>query len=135
MSADLNTITVAVVAACYFANVLGLLEWAKPTKKTATEAAAELSLKEQTIERLRRERNEARDEKAALANVQFIEPILTQLHENARLQSEVLDRLVHHNGSFKHMETSLREIAEGLKLATGFIAGLVDLPLRHQPPN
>jgi hypothetical protein len=99
-------------------------------KKSTVDAAAELAIANITIERLRHERNQAREEKLALETVRFVEPVLTQLQANAELQKDVLDRLVHHNGSFAHMEASMKELVESLKLLTGFIAGVVELPRR-----
>lgn len=109
---------IVAVALVYALDRFGYL----PKRRTTEEAAAELKIKDQTIVRLRRERNEARDEKAVLVNVRFVEPVLAQMQDNAKLQAEVLDRLIHHNGSFKHMEESLGHIEEGLKMLTGFIA-------------
>lgn len=103
-------------------------------KQTTADAVAEISLKDQTITRLRHERNQAREEKQALETVRFVEPVLSQLQANAALQKDVLDRLVHHNGSFAHMESSMKELVESLKLLTGFIAGIVDLPQREKSP-
>jgi DNA-binding Xre family transcriptional regulator len=101
-------------------------------KKSASDAAAELAISEQTISRLRDERNKALRAAQKLEQTRSLEPILEQLHANAELQASVLDRLIHHNGSFKHIEESLAEIREGLRLMTGFIAGVVELPIK--PP-
>lgn len=97
-------------------------------KKSPADAAAELAIAAETIRRLRDERNQALNVAAKLEQTRSLEPVLEQLHANAELQAQVLDRLIHHNGSFKHMEVSLGAIAEGLKLVTGFIVGVADLP-------
>lgn len=117
---------VAVVAAL---DRYGLLDRFK--KKSAVDAAGELAIAERTIERLRDERNQARVERQKLAETRSLEPVLEQLNENAKLQAEVLDRLIHHNGSFKHMEESMGEIREGLRILTGFIAGVAEIPMRQ----
>lgn len=120
------------IALCIVGVVVGLDRFGvldRFKKKSAVDAAGELAIAERTIERLREERNQARNERRRLEQTRSLEPVLEQLSENAKLQAQVLDRLVHHNGSFRHMEESLSEIHEGLRLLTGFIAGLVELPM------
>lgn len=107
----------------------GLLDRWK--KKSAADAAAELAIAGETIRRIRAERNQAIEVARKLEQTRSLEPVLEQLHANAELQAQVLDRLVHHNGSFAHMEEALSTMGEGLKLVTGFIAGVVDLPVKH----
>jgi hypothetical protein len=75
---------------------------------------------------------EAREtEISELRATRTMEPILRLLQSNAQVQGQVLDRLVHHNGSFKHMEESFGEIHEALRLLTGFITGITDIPTRE----
>lgn len=102
-------------------------------KKSPADAAAELSIASTTIQRLRAERNRALEIAAALEKTRSFEPVLAQLEANAELQKQVLDRLVHHNGSFAHMEASMQELVKSLQLLSGFIAGVVELPTR--PPQ
>lgn len=101
-------------------------------RKSAADAAAELAISEQTIHRLRIERNQALATARELRGKTSLEPVIEQLQTNAELQAQVLDRLIHHNGSFKHLEESLGEVREGLRMLTGFIAGVVEIPLK--PP-
>jgi hypothetical protein len=108
-------------------------------KKTPVDAGAELAIADRKIERLEAQVSELRAQKLELVE-SALHPVLEQLAENARLQSEasktngqILERLIHHNGSFKHVEDTLGHIDESFKLMTGFIAGLVELPLL--PPN
>ena len=126
-------VAVCVVGAVYLANILGLLDRLGIKNRSATEAAAELAIREATIERLVGERDKARDETNTLAATRSLEPIISQLAANAELEKQVLDRLVHHNGSFAHMEASMRELHEGLKMLTAFIAAALDLPQKEKP--
>jgi hypothetical protein len=121
-----TSIAVVVVAVIYLANAVGLLDRLGVKSRSASEADAEIAIRDRTIDRLA-----ARN--AELEATHSMTPVLEQLHQNAGLQAEVLDRLVHHNGSFRHMETSLREIAEGFKLMTGFIAGAVGVKPTGEP--
>lgn len=91
--------------------------------KSPTDAAAELAIAEHTIDRLREERNKARDAARELAAKTNLEPVLEQLGENARLQAAVLERLAQHNGSFEHMRESLESIGGSL--------GAIDLSLHE----
>jgi hypothetical protein len=102
-------------------------------KKSAADAAAELAIADQTIHRLRDERNQALEVARELRGKTSLEPVIDQLAANAELQAQVLDRLIHHNGSFKHIEESLGEVRKGLQMLTGFIAGVVELPMK--PPT
>lgn len=130
MSAEF--VALVVVAALYLANSLGLLEAVGLKKKGSADAASELLIADRTNKRLADENRELRTAKIQLEQ-EALSPILTALHQNAELQGQVLDRLVHHNGSFKHMETALGEMAQGMKLLTGLIAGLHDLTVT--PPE
>lgn len=116
------------VAAVYGLDRFGLLDRWKT--KSSADAAAELAIANRAIDRLRHERNQARDHAGKLEATRSLEPVLAQLEANAQLQKDVLERLVHHNGSFAHMESSMKELVESLKLLTGFIAGVVELPTR-----
>lgn len=122
-----DAIALAAVAVLYLANALGLLE-RLGVRRTAADAAAELDIANRTIDRLRKERNQEHDRAQQLESTHSLTPVLAQLEAHATLQQQVLDRLVHHNGSFAHMEASMKELVESLKLLTGFIAGIVELP-------
>jgi len=132
MSVSPDFVALCVIGAIILANNLGLLERLGVKPQANAEAAAEIAIKDQTIERLRTERNRAREAATQLEATRSIEPVLEQLHANAALQKDVLDRLVHHNGSFAHMEASMKELVESLKLLTGFIAGIVELPQKER---
>jgi len=108
-----DAVAVVVVGVVYFADRFGLLD-RLGLRRTAQEAAAELEIRQQAIDRLRAERNEAREKVLKLERTHSLEPILDQMHANATLASEILDRLVHHNGAFAQMEKSLAAIAHGL---------------------
>lgn len=116
-----------VVAVVYMLDRLGMLDRFK--RRSAADAAGELAIAEHTIARLRTERNEALQNAQQLQQTRSLEPILAALHANTELQAQVLDRLSHHNGSFKEMHegmeeirTSLHLVTEGLRVVTGFIA-------------
>lgn len=127
-------VALCVVGVIILGNYLGLLDRLGIRNKSATDAAAELAIREATIERLVGERDKARAEKAELAATRSLEPVLAQLQAHADLQKQVLDRLVHHNGSFAHMETSMRELVESIRLLTGFVAGVLELPQKEKKP-
>lgn len=119
---------------------IGLLERLKLTRPSASAAVSELDLADRTIERLRGERNEARDKAAQLALERTNEPVLEVLHaiaeqlgQTAASQVEVLDRLAKHNGSFAHMEQAIADLSEGLKALLGTIAELHNIPLKETP--
>lgn len=120
-------VALCAVAVVFMLDRFSLLDRFK--RKTVAESAAELTIAGSTIERLRGERNRALEAVRLLEQTRSLEPVLEQLHQNAQLQAQVLERLVHHNGAFKHMEESLRLIVEGMKALTGTIAELHDLPL------
>lgn len=129
MDAYLTAAALLVVGVIYALDRFGYL----PKKRSSSEAAAELEINARTIERLRVERNHAREQLHALEQTRSLEPLLDRIEHMADLESQVLDRLVAHNGSFKHMETSLREIAEGFKLMTGYIAGAIGVHTDEPP--
>jgi hypothetical protein len=123
-----TTIAVTVVAVLYLLNALGLLDRLGFKTRSAQDADAEISIRDRAIDRLHGELASVNARNAELEASRSMTPVLEQLKQSSELQAQVLDRLVHHNGSFRHMETSLREIAEGFKLMTGFIAGAVGVP-------
>lgn len=137
----MSTVTaVAIVFALVIVGLdrFGLLDWIKP--KSASDAEAELQIADRTIDRLRHERNEAITRANQLALERTNEPVLEvlsriadQLAQSADSQSDVLDRLARHNGSFAHMEASLGVVADGLKALMGTIAELHDLPMKENP--
>lgn len=131
MDAYFTAAALLVVALVYGLDRFGYL----PKRRTSSEAAAELDINARTIDRLSVDLNHAREQLLALEKTRSLEPVLTQLRQNAELQAQVLDRLVHHNGSFAHMERSLREISEGFKLMTGYIAGAVGVRIDDSPPS
>lgn len=108
----------------------GLLDRFK--RRTAVDSVGELAIADRKIRRLESQVAEMRAQKVELVEG-ALRPVLEQLGENARLQAQVLDRLVYHNGSFRHMERALGEIHEGLKMLTGFIAGIAELPTSSPP--
>lgn len=120
-------VALCAVAVVFMLDRFSLLDRFK--RKTVAESAAELTIAGSTINRLRSERNGALETVKRLEQTRSLEPVLEQLHQNAQLQAQVLERLVHHNGAFKHMEESLHLIVEGMKALTGTIAELHDLPL------
>lgn len=119
-------VALVIAATIYALDRFGFLDRFK--KKSASDAAAELAIANQTIERLRAERNHGREVNMRLEQTRSLEPVLAQLETNATLQEQVLERLVHHNGSFAHMEAAMNTLVESLKLLTGFIAGVVEFP-------
>jgi hypothetical protein len=118
MSTYLTATALAFVALLYALDRFGYL----PKKKTPADSVAELEIRDMKIERLETE----------IAEWKANKPLLELLKQIAETNSHVMDRLVHHNGSFKHMEESLREIGEGLKLITGFIAGVLEIPVKEK---
>lgn len=123
-------------------NQLGVLDWLGLKRKSAADAAAELEVSDRLAKRLRDERNHAREEVAQLALQRTNEPVLellravaAQIEANADAQTQVIDRLAKHNGSFAHMEASLGTISEGLKALMGTIAELHGLPLTEPHPR
>jgi len=128
-----TSIALTVVAILYLANALNLLDRLGVKSRTASEADAEIAIRDRTIDRLHDELTHVSARNAELEASRSMTPVLEQLQQNAGLQAQVLDRLVHHNGSFRHMETSLREISEGFKLMTGFIAGAVGVKTSDEP--
>lgn len=136
-------------AGAYF----GLWERLGLKNRTVASAAAELDIANTTIDRLRHERNQAREQARQLEATRSLEPVLAQLSASAEIEKQVLDRLVHHNGSFAHMEASMKELiatireerqraraegqemVESLKLLTGFLAGLAELPTASKGTN
>lgn len=133
---DQTVIVGAVAGALWVADRMGWL----PSKKSSADAAGELSIAEKTIKRLRGERDRERIRAEKLAQERTNEPVLEvlgeisrQLAQNAQSQSQVIDRLATHNGSFAHMEQSLDQLREGMRLLTGFIASIADIPVREKP--
>jgi chromosome segregation ATPase len=137
----LNTVGAAVVVGAAIWLMLeraGLLERLGLVKPKTADALDELQIADRTIERLRSELAEVRAQKVELEK-EALAPILELMKQNAEANKQVLDRLAHHNGSFRHVEQSLREVrdvlalhAEGMQALTGTIAELHGLELK--PP-
>lgn len=127
---------VALVAAALFVvlDKLGLLERMRIVRPKAADANAELDLAGRTIKRLEAENAQIRAQKVELVEG-ALAPVLEQLKsvaglvgKAAELQTQTLDRLAQHNGSFKHMQESLLEIRDSL----AFIAAERRPPARRR---
>lgn len=137
----LNTVGAAVIVGAAFWMMLeraGLLERLRLVRPKAADAIDELQIADRTIARLRSELAEVRAQKVELEK-EALAPILELMKQNAEANKQVLDRLAHHNGSFRHVEESLREVrqaltlhADGMQALTGTIAELHGLKL--SPP-
>lgn len=115
--------SIVIVAAVVLAGVskgLSLLGWNPFVKhhRTSSDMLAELEFKDRQISHLELEKH-------ALERERSLVPVLDALEKNAQLQSKVLDRLAHHNGSFAHMEQAMGHIEESLRLIVGYIVASV----------
>lgn len=140
MTSSIVTVAALAVAALVYAlDRFNLL----PKRRSSADAAGELLIAERTASRLRSERDQERARADKLEATRSMEPILDRLDKTAELQAEaarqqamVLERLSHHNGSFRHMEETWREVKGSLvdihrsfETLTAFVATLQGLPV------
>lgn len=141
---DIQTIVIAVVAgALYWAGRMGWL----PEKKSVGDAVAELEVADRRNARLQIDLEAAVARAKVLEDARLSKPVLDALAENTKLQAqstklngEILARLAAHNGSFAHMEETMKESAQGMRdvvasiqTLAGLIAELHDLPMKGRP--
>jgi hypothetical protein len=131
-----TVIAIIIAAAILAFDRLGLLERFGLRKRSSTDAAAELSIAEHTIARLRIERNAARIALQKLEQTRSLEPVVELIATVAGICEQTLDKLGNFNGSLRHIEEGLAETREGLADTTegirtlvGLIAELHDLPV------
>jgi hypothetical protein len=124
---DQGLVVDAAVVIVGVAKVLDWFGWL-PKKKTAADAAGELEIADRRVVRLESQLADLKAQNAKLEATRSLEPLLALIQTNGEQQAQILDRLIHHNGSFRHMERSLGQVHESLKMLAGFIAGVADVP-------
>lgn len=118
------TIIAIVIGSFYGLDRIGILERLGIVRPSASVAATELEISDRALERAKARIHELEATRSLEPILAQITAVSQQIGANAQIQSDVLDRLVHHNGSFAAMEKSLGHVEHSLGLLSGFIVGI-----------
>lgn len=121
-----TTIVASIIAVIFALDKLGFLERLGLVRPSAGVAASELEIADRALTRKDHDLGIAHARIRELERTRSQEVVLEQIIGVTKLQSEIFERLVHHNGSFAHVEGSLRVIEESLKTLSGYILAAND---------